>query len=258
MKKQDPTGRRRRLRGVYILPNLFTSGNLFCGFFATVATFSGRFLQASIAILAAGVFDVLDGKIARLAGANSRFGIEFDSLADLVSFGLAPALLVFSWALKPYGRVGWLAAFLFLACGALRLARFNVQAVSLESKFFTGLPIPAAACMIALTVLLHHRLGFPDKPAQVSILLMIYFLAFLMVSNLRYFSIKGLDLFRRKPFRTLVVLILCLIIVVAEPEVTLFSIFAIYVLSGPAGLLALVWKRRIARKVSVEKTPGIQ
>lgn len=251
---QEPKRKHRRLRGVYILPNLFTSGNLFCGFFATVATFSGRFLHASIAILAAGVFDVLDGKIARLSGANSRFGIEYDSLADMVSFGLAPAILVFSWALKPYGRVGWLAAFLFLACGALRLARFNVQTTTLESKFFTGLPIPAAACMIALTVLLHHRLGSWNTPLQVSILVMIYFLAFLMVSNIRYFSIKGLDLFRRKPFRTLVILILCIIVVVAEPEIMLFSIFALYVLSGPANLLALVWKRRIARRVSPENS----
>lgn len=252
--KQEPTPKRRRLRGVYILPNLFTSGNLFCGFFAIVATFNGRFIHASIAILAAGVFDVLDGKIARLSGANSRFGIEYDSLADLISFGLAPALLVFSWALKPYGRVGWLAAFLFLACGALRLARFNVQTVTLESKFFTGLPIPAAACVIALTVLLHHRLGFWNTPCQVSLLVMIYFLAFLMVSNIRYFGIKGLDLFRRKPFRSLVILVLCIIVVVAEPEITLFSIFALYVLSGPANLLALLWKRRMAKRVSREQT----
>ena len=251
---QEPPQKRRRLRGVYILPNLFTSGNLFCGFFATVATFNGRFIHASVAILVAGVFDVLDGKIAKLAGANSRFGIEYDSLADVVSFGLAPALLVFSWALKPYGRVGWLAVFIFLACGALRLARFNVQTVTLESKFFTGLPIPAAACMIALTVLLHHRLGFWTTEQQVFILVMIYFLAFLMVSNIRYFSIKGLDLFRRKPFRTLVLLILCIVVVVAEPEITLFSIFALYVLSGPAALLALHWKRRIAKRAPGEQT----
>ena len=251
--KHEPTPKRRRLRGVYILPNLFTSGNLFCGFFAIVAAFSGRFIHAAIAILVAGVFDVLDGKIARLAGANSRFGIEYDSLADLVSFGLAPALLVFSWALKPYGRVGWLAAFLFVACGALRLARFNVQTVTLPSRSFTGLPIPAAAYMIALTVLLHHRLEFLNTYEHVTILVMIYFLAFLMVSNLRYVSIKELDLFRRKPFRALVILILCIIVVVAEPEITLFSIFALYVLSGPTNLLARVWKRRTARQATQEQ-----
>jgi CDP-diacylglycerol--serine O-phosphatidyltransferase len=252
--RQEPTPKRRRLRGVYILPNLFTSGNLFCGFFATVATFSDRFIHASIAILAAGVFDVLDGKIARLSGANSRFGIEYDSLADLVSFGLAPALLVYSWALEPYGRIGWLAAFLFLACGALRLARFNVQTVTLESKFFTGLPIPAAACMIALTVLLYNRLELRITHTQVSILVMIYVLAFLMVSNIRYFSIKSLDLFRRKPFKALVIVILCIIVVVAQPEITLFAISALYVLSGPANLLAVLWRRRIAKRVSQERT----
>jgi CDP-diacylglycerol--serine O-phosphatidyltransferase len=250
--------KRRRLRGVYILPNLFTSGNLFCGFFAIVATFSGRFFHASVAILVAAVFDVLDGKIARLSGANSRFGIEYDSLADLISFGVAPALLVFSWALEPYGKFGWLAAFLFLACGALRLARFNVQTVTLETKFFTGLPIPAAACLIALTVLLHHRLRSWIAPEQIAILVMMYLLAFLMVSNIRYFSLKGLDLFRRKPFRALVLLILCIIVVVAEPEITLFSIFSVYILSGPAHLLAVSWKRRLTRRVSQEQTPPLR
>ena len=250
--------KRRRLRGVYILPNLFTSGNLFCGFFAIVATFSGRFIHASFAILVAAVFDVLDGKIARLSGANSRFGIEYDSLADLISFGAAPALLVFSWALEPYGKIGWLAAFLFLACGALRLARFNVQTVTLETKSFTGLPIPAAACLIALTVLLHYRLRSWIAPGQIAILVMIYLLAFLMVSNIRYFSLKGLDLFRRKPFRALVLLILCIIVVVAEPEITLFCIFSVYILSGPAHLLALSWKRRLAKRVSQEQTPPLR
>ncbi len=252
--KKERVPRRRRLRGVYILPNLFTSGNLFCGFFAMVATINGRFLHASIAILVAGVFDVLDGKIARLAGANSRFGIEYDSLADLVSFGLAPAFLVFLWALRPYGRIGWLAAFLFLACGALRLARFNVQTVTLDARYFTGLPIPAAAYMIALTVLLHTRLGSWTTQEQISILIMIYFLAFLMVSNIRYLSIKGLDLFRKKPFRTLVALILCIVVIMAEPEISLFSISALYVLSGPANLLAILWKRRIAKRISSEQT----
>ena len=256
--KHDKTRNRRRLRGVYILPNLFTSGNLFCGFFAALATFKGRFLHASIAILIAGVFDVLDGKIARLSGADSRFGIEYDSLADLISFGLAPALLVYSWALKPYGRVGWLAAFLFLACGALRLARFNVQTVTLDSKFFKGLPIPAAAWMIALTVLLYHRLGFQVAQEQICILVMIYLLAFLMVSNIRYFSIKGLDLFRRKPFKSLVLLILCIIIVVAEPEITLFSIFTLYVLSGPVSLLVVFWKRRVTKRASQEQPTPFQ
>jgi len=171
----------------------------------------------------------------------------------LVSFGVAPALLVYSWALKPYERVGWLVVFPLLACGALRLARFNVQTVTLETKYFRGLPIPAAACMIALTVLLDRRLGSWIAQQQISILVMVYSLAFLMVSDIRYFSIKGLNLFRRKPFRTLVLLILCIVIVVAEREITLFSLFALYVLSGPANLLAVLWKRRASRRVSQEQ-----
>ena len=252
--RRKTTGEHRRLRGVYVLPNLFTSGNLFCGFFAIVAILEGSFVYASIAILVAALFDVLDGKIARLSRSSSRFGIEYDSLADLVSFGLAPALLAFSWALKPYGRFGWLAAFLFLACGSLRLARFNVQVATVESKFFRGLPIPAAACMIALTFLLNHRLGFGATHDQVAILVMIYVLAFLMVSNIRYFSLKGLNLFHRKPFRTLVLLITCIVIVLAQPEITLFFIAALYILSGPLHLLVRLWGRRSAKKVASEQT----
>ncbi|MGZ3570120.1 MAG: CDP-diacylglycerol--serine O-phosphatidyltransferase, partial [Thermodesulfobacteriota bacterium] len=130
-------------RGIYILPNLFTTGNLFCGFWAIVSVFHEKFEYAAYAILLATVFDALDGKVARLSGAMSKFGVQYDSLADLISFGVAPALLAFAWALRPYGRFGWLAAFLFVVCGALRLARFNVQSSSGEVKYFKGLPIPA-------------------------------------------------------------------------------------------------------------------
>jgi len=126
-------------KGVYILPNLITMGNMFCGFFAIVSAFNGAFFRAAVAILIAAVMDGLDGKVARLTNTSSRFGMEFDSLADLVSFGVAPAILIYAWALKPFGRFGWAAAFLFAVCGAMRLARFNVQADSSESKNFTGL-----------------------------------------------------------------------------------------------------------------------
>jgi CDP-diacylglycerol--serine O-phosphatidyltransferase len=247
---------KRGRRGIYVLPNLFTSGNLFCGFYAILSAFDGRFVRAAIAILVAGVFDLLDGKVARFAGANSKFGIEYDSLADLVSFGLAPALLVFWWALRPYGRVGWLAAFLFLACGALRLARFNVQTTRSESKFFVGLPIPAAAYMIALTVLLHYRL-FWTRPYHVSLLVTIYFLAFLMVSNIRYFSLKEFDLLRKKPFKSLVTILLGIVVILADPEIMLFLVFGAYVLSGPAQLLFLLGRRHWTKKIlpSREKEP---
>jgi CDP-diacylglycerol--serine O-phosphatidyltransferase len=182
---------------------------------AIIAVFQERFFYASVAILLAAVFDILDGKVARLSGATSKFGVQYDSLADLVSFGIAPALLSFSWALRPYGRFGWLAAFLFVVCGALRLARFNVQSSSGEVKYFKGLPIPAAASMVALTILLYLRLIETGWVKDIIILVMIWVLAFLMVSNIRYFSFKELDLSKRKPFNLFILVILTMIVLVA-------------------------------------------
>jgi CDP-diacylglycerol--serine O-phosphatidyltransferase len=230
-------------RGVYILPNLFTTGNLFCGFWAIISVFQERFFYAAIAILLASVFDVLDGKVARLSGATSKFGVQYDSLADLVSFGVAPAVLAFSWALRPYGRFGWLAAFLFVVCGALRLARFNVQSASGEMKYFKGLPIPAAASMIALTILLYLRLIETGWVKDIVILVMIYILAFLMVSNIRYFSFKELDLARRKPFSIFIFVVLSMIVIVMEPTIVLFGFVLLYVFSGPASML-MAWRKR--------------
>jgi CDP-diacylglycerol--serine O-phosphatidyltransferase len=241
MKKRRPKMKMRR--GIYILPNLFTTGNLFCGFWALISVFQERFFYAAIAILLAGVFDVLDGKVARLSGATSKFGIQYDSLADLVSFGIAPALLAFSWALRPYGRFGWLAAFLFVACGALRLARFNVLASSGETKYFKGLPIPAAASMIALTILLYLRLIESGGVKDIVILVMIYVLAFLMVSNIRYFSFKEFDLSKRKPFSIFISVVLTMIVIVMEPIIVLFAFVLFYVFSGPVNML-LAWQKK--------------
>ena len=236
-------------RGIYILPNLFTTGNLFCGFWAIVSVFQEQFEYAAYAILLAAVFDALDGKVARLAGAMSKFGVQYDSLADLVSFGIAPALLAFSWALRPYGRFGWLAAFLFVVCGALRLARFNVQSSTGEVKYFKGLPIPAAATMIALTILLYLRLIEADLVKDIVILVMIYVLAFLMVSNIRYFSFKELDLAKRKPFSLFIFLILSMIVIIMEPTIVLFGFILTYVFSGPVNMVRAWRKRRALRKM---------
>jgi CDP-diacylglycerol---serine O-phosphatidyltransferase len=245
MRKRRPKIRMRK--GIYILPNLFTTGNLFCGFWALISVFQEKFFYAAIAILLAGVFDVLDGKVARLSGATSKFGIQYDSLADLVSFGIAPALLAFSWALRPYGRFGWLAAFLFVVCGALRLARFNVQASSGETKYFKGLPIPAAASMIALTILLYLRLIEKGGIKDILILVMIYVLAFLMVSSIRYFSFKEFDLSKRKPFSIFISVVLTMIVIVMEPTVVLFGLVLFYVFSGPVNML-LAWQKKKALK----------
>jgi CDP-diacylglycerol--serine O-phosphatidyltransferase len=244
--------RRTRIKmrkGVYILPNLFTTGNLFCGFWAIISVFQEKFYYAAVAILLASVFDILDGKVARLSGATSKFGVQYDSLADLISFGVAPALLAFSWALRPYGRFGWLAAFLFVVCGALRLARFNVMSASGETKYFKGLPIPAAATMIALTILLYLRLIETGWVKNIVILVMIYVLAFLMVSNIRYFSFKELDLARRKPFSFFIFIVLSIIVIVMEPVIVLFVSIFFYIFSGPINMIRSWYKKRAMRKL---------
>jgi CDP-diacylglycerol--serine O-phosphatidyltransferase len=239
-------------KGIYILPNLFTTGNLFCGFWAIISVFQEKFEYAAYAILLASVFDVLDGIVARLSRATSKFGVQYDSLADLVSFGIAPALLAFSWALRPYGKFGWLAAFLFVACGALRLARYNVMAASGETKYFKGLPIPAAASMIAVTILLYFELIEKGGVKDVVILVMIYTLAFLMVSNIRYFSLKELGLAKRKPLSSFVFVLLSVIVVAIvvamAPALILFCSVLFYVLAGPARMIWAWHKKRVLRK----------
>jgi CDP-diacylglycerol---serine O-phosphatidyltransferase len=240
-------------RGTYILPNLFTTANMFCGFFGMVSAINGQYQTAAIAVLASVLFDILDGKVARLVGATSRFGVEYDSLADLVAFGVGPAVLMYLWALKPFGRLGWLAAFLFMACGALRLARFNVQVDSVSKKYFVGLPIPGAACMVATIVLFASQWKIPYIPEH-SVLLLVttYVLGFLMVSNIPYNSLKELEMLRGKLLPTLFLLLVLLTVVAAKPHVMLFSLFLTYVLSGP---LMLLVKRYRERHSLAEATP---
>jgi len=241
-------------KGIYVLPSLLTSGSLFLGFYSVLQAFQGRFIHAAMAIMFAAVLDGLDGKVARLTKTESRFGVEYDSLADLVSFGVAPATLAYTWALRPFGRFGWLAAFLLLACAALRLARFNVQVDTTESSRFVGLPTPASAGMIAMLVLFFHRLDIVLVNRSVVILVLVYFLAFLMVSSIRFNSFKKLDLIRRKPFSTLVLMVLTLIVIVAEPEIMLFAIFSLYILSGPVIYLHhLIVKKEVEEEEPAEE-----
>ncbi len=246
--KRPPSDRRESLRkGVYILPNLFTTGGLFAGFYGIVATLNGNYFIAAWLILVSSIFDAIDGKVARLTGTTSRFGVEYDSLADLVAFGVSPGLLMYAWALKPFGKLGWLAAFLYVVCGALRLARFNVQVNTVESKRFVGLPIPAAASMVAACVLLFYHLGGSGTIQKVSVLVLIYILALLMVSNFRYYSFKDPELLKRQPFGILVLSIFLILIVIAQPEIMLFSLFFGYIVSGPLSYLVR-WFRLPKRK----------
>ncbi len=248
-------------KGIYLLPNLFTTANLFSGFYAIVSAFNGNFIFASIAILVATIFDSLDGKVARMTRSSSKFGLQYDSLADLISFGVAPALLIYTWALSPYGRLGWIAAFLFVACGALRLARFNIQAETIQSKNFLGLPIPAAASVVATTVLLdYHIIGMGKEIRPIVILLITYTLAYLMVSNIRYRSLKEFNLRGKKSFSFLVAIVLIMIVLATNPQLMFFLIFSLYALSGPAEKFLLPLLRRPSEgkeevRENLEKNP---
>jgi CDP-diacylglycerol--serine O-phosphatidyltransferase len=226
--------KKRNKKGIYILPNLFTTCSLFGGFYAIIAAIQGRYDAAAIAILISAIFDGLDGKIARFTNTTSQFGAEYDSLSDLVAFGVAPGLLAFQWSLKPFGRFGWLAVFLYIICGALRLARFNIQKSNLESRHFKGLPIPGAAIFIATLVLFTNSLGGLSENKYTIILSTIYLLSFLMVSTIDYLSPKELELFKQKPFNVLVATILLFIVVAYKPALMLFVFSTMYVISGPA------------------------
>ncbi|MDO9565695.1 MAG: CDP-diacylglycerol--serine O-phosphatidyltransferase [Candidatus Desulfaltia sp.] len=232
--KKDKIQKKGFRRGIYILPNLFTSFNILCGFYAIIASIDGEYVAAATAIIIAAVFDLLDGKIARITNTSSRFGVEYDSLADVISFGLAPGLMFYLWALKPLGRIGWLAAFLFMACGALRLARFNTYTGTISSEYFIGLPIPAAGGMVATTVLFCHKFGISGGANPVVILIMLYTLAFLMVSTFKYSSFKkNPKLSKKMNFNVLVTVILILIFIAAQPPVALFLLGLVYIVSGP-------------------------
>ncbi len=243
-KNKNSTKRDRFRRGVYLLPNLFTTLNMFCGFYAVIASINGKFVAAAYALVIAGIFDNLDGKIARATRSTSKFGVEFDSLADLISFGMAPGVMMYLWVLNPLGRIGWLACFLFVVCGALRLARFNTQVDTVSSDNFVGLPIPAGAGMNAVTVLFCHKLGIENQVHPFVFLAMIYMLSFLMVSTIRYNSFKTAGLFANKNFNVLVTSILVLIFVAAQPAIALFLFGVTYVLSGPLRALRHQWSVR--------------
>jgi len=235
--KKKNKAKARHKKGIYILPNLFTSFSLFGGFYAIIASIQGRFDVAAIAILISSILDGLDGKIARFTNTTSKFGAEYDSLSDLVAFGVAPGLLAFQWSLKSFARFGWLAVFLYLICGALRLARFNIQKNNLESRHFKGLPIPGAAIFLATTVLFARSMGGLAPNQHIMLILIMYLLSFLMVSTIDYFSFEGLGLFKRRHFNSLVALILLFIVVAYKPALILFLFSAIYVVSGPAMML---------------------
>ena len=224
--------REKRGSSIFLLPSLLTTGNLFCGFLALLLTVQGRYTEAAVAIFVAMVMDLLDGRVARLMKATSQFGVEYDSLADVVSFCVAPAFLVYSFALSRLARPAWFAAFLFVICGALRLARFNVYTGVSDKRFFTGLSTPAAAAVICSTILLFQGTD-PPRGVMVTVAAGTYLVALLMVSTFKYWSFKELSWARQHPGQMLLVIVLGVMIVATNPELFLFVIFTGYAVSGP-------------------------
>ena len=215
---------------ILVVPSLFTTGNLFCGFYSIIHSFTQDFENAAYAIFLAGIFDVLDGRVARFTKSTSKFGVEYDSISDVVSFGIAPAVLVYVWALQPFGRLGWASSFFFAACGALRLARFNTIAEELPKAYFLGLPIPAAAYSIAASYIAFTHLDFEFAPYIM--LGLAPLLGFLMVSSIRYRSFKDLDLNRKRGFIWLVGIVIFIALIATQPEIGMGLLFAYYVLGG--------------------------
>ena len=255
LNNQHQNGKTQRIntikKGIYVLPSFLTSLSMLAGFYSIVATLNGDFVNAAWAILVAGIFDGLDGRVARITHSTTRFGVEYDSLSDLVSFGIAPGVMMYWWALKPLGRLGWLAGFLYVACGAIRLARFNVQINTVESKYFQGLPIPAAAGLVATVIIFLTNFEIEPRSVQIPLLLISYLLAALMVSTVKYNSFKDLQLARRKPFNALIIVVLLIVFVVSEPRIMLFSLCFAYVLSGPTTLVV-----HLLRKSKTQEVPG--
>jgi len=231
-------------KGVYILPNLFTTASLFAGFLGMLWAVSGRYEDCAMAILFSALMDGLDGKVARLTNTASEFGVQYDSLCDLVAFGVAPGFMMYQWQLHQYGRLGIAAAFLFAVCGALRLARFNISTATTSKKFFIGLPIPAAGCAVATLVLFSPYV--PDHLAVMFprfCLALAFVLAFLMVSRVRYASFKEYGLIKAHPFSSMVTAILLFVLVSSEPKLLGFLVFAGYLISGPVYTFVIIPRR---------------
>lgn len=240
---EDPEQQREipRRRSIYLLPNLFTTGALFAGFYAIVAGMRGDFEHSAVAIFIAMIMDGLDGRIARLTKTQSAFGAQYDSLSDMVSFGLAPALVSYNWALSGLGKTGWLAAFIYAATAALRLARFNIQSDTTDKRYFVGLPSPAAAAVVAGMVWMGSEFEFSGKRISFLVAVLVVCIGVLMVSRLRYYSFKEIDK-EHVPFVTVLILVLIFSVIAWYPPLVLFTIFFLYALSGP-----VLWLKQFSK-----------
>ena len=227
-----------RHRGIYLLPNLFTTAGLFAGFYAIVAAMKGLFSVAAVAVYIAMIMDGLDGRVARLTNTESAFGAEYDSLSDMVAFGVAPALVVYSWALSDLGKIGWLAAFIYTAATALRLARFNIQLDTADKRFFQGLPCPAAAGVVAGLIWFSREMNIDSHAIDWVMAMITAATGCLMVSNVRYNSFKQIDFKGKVPFFVILLMVLTFVLISVDPPIVLCASFMIYALSGP---LLAIW-----------------
>ncbi len=238
-------GKPVRRRGIYLLPNLLTLGALFSGFYAIIAGMDGNFNEAGWAILIAAVLDGLDGRVARMTNTQSAFGAQFDSLADMVSFGVAPALIMFSWALSSLGEAGWAASFIFISCAALRLARFNVQLGTVDKRFFVGLQSPVAAGLVTFLVWVGYRYDIEVTTGiAITAAVLTAFTGLLMVSNYRYFSFKEIHFKGTVPYVVFLMAVILLVIIAQSPHEVLLLMCVVYAASGPAiSLYRMPWKK---------------
>ena len=253
MNKEPRIKNIRIKKGIYVLPNLFTTASLFAGFYSIIASVQEKYFVAAVAILVSLVFDGLDGRIARFTNTTSKFGAEYDSLADLIAFGVAPSLLAYIWAMSSNGKIGWLAGFLFIACGALRLARYNIQIGIIESKVFNGLPIPAAACVIATTVIFFDFIGIEGKYHNSYLTYFVILLSLLMVSSIKYYSFKDIKLYARMPFTLFLIVVGILLFIYYKPEIMAFVIMVGYATSGPIWWV-VKFGQKITRKAKEKKS----
>ncbi|MEI8054899.1 MAG: CDP-diacylglycerol--serine O-phosphatidyltransferase [bacterium] len=235
-----------RSRGIYLLPNLFTIGSFFGGFFAIISSLTGNYDNAAIAIFIAMIMDSLDGRVARLTNTMTSFGAELDSLADMVSFAVAPAFLAYTWSLSALGKFGWLAAFVYMVAVALRLARFNTQIGNMDKRYFQGMPCPAAAAVVTSFVWICYDFEVVSKLATIVLAFIMIAVGTLMISNIRFRSFKDAELKNHVPFVVILIAVLVLVLITFDPSKVLFVVFAGYAISGP---VATIWGLRQKKRL---------
>lgn len=249
--ESDSTRAKLRRKGIYLLPNAITISSLFCGFYAIVMSLNLEFKQATVAIFISMILDSMDGRVARLTRTQSEFGAQLDSLADMVAFGAAPALVVYEWSLKGMGRIGWVSAFVFCACAALRLARFNTNIAIVDKRYFQGLPSPAAAALVAGFIWLMDDMGFSGSDFYWISWILTLYAGLTMVSNVPFYSFKVMNIRKSVPFIAVILIVLVFVAIAFDPPKVIFGLFVVY---GISGYVVYLWYRIKGKPVSIVQT----